>query len=194
LQRKLGLKIDESIPLLAFIGRFDPKQKGIDILHKMLRTIDLRPYEFVILGKGDLEWEERFQWLDTFYPKNVACEFVFDDIFAHQMYAGSDFIVIPSRFEPCGLIQMIAMSYGTLPIAHRTGGLIDSIKNERNGFLFNSYSAETLRETVEKAVDIFRHEKGKYHEMVENALSSDFSWDKSAKEYLRLYAKLIIGN
>jgi starch synthase len=159
LQRKLGLKIDESIPLLAFIGRFDPKQKGIDILHKMLRTIDLRPYEFVILGKGDLEWEERFQWLDTFYPKNVACEFVFNDIFAHQMYAGSDFIVIPSRFEPCGLIQMIAMSYGTIPIAHRTWGLIDSIKNEHNGFLFDNYSSEALGKAVEKAVYIFRHEK-----------------------------------
>ena len=194
LQKKLGLKVDESIPLLAFIGRFDPKQKGIDILHKMLRTIDLSSYEFIVLGKGDLEWEERFQWLDTFYPKNVACEFVFNDRFAHQMYAASDFILIPSKFEPCGLIQMIAMSYGTIPIAHRTGGLIDSIKNGDNGFLFNNYSAETLRETVEKAVHIWRHEKKHYHEMVENALSTDFSWDKSAKEYLRLYEKLIIGS
>lgn len=193
LQKKLGLKVDASIPLLAFIGRFDPKQKGIDILHKMLRTIDLRPYEFVILGKGDLEWEERFQWLDTFYPKNVACEFVFSDTFAHQMYAASDFILIPSKFEPCGLIQMIAMSYGTLPIAHRTGGLIDSIKNGYNGFLFNNYSAETLRETVEKAVNVWRHEK-EYQEMVENALATDFSWDKSAKEYLRLYEKLTSGS
>lgn len=192
LQKKLGLKVDPSIPLLAFIGRFDPKQKGIDILHKMLRTIDLRLYEFVILGKGDLEWEERFQWLDTFYPKNVACEFVFSDTFAHQMYVASDFILIPSKFEPCGLIQMIAMSYGTLPIAHRTGGLIDSIKNGHNGFLFNSYSSEALRETVEKAVHVFRH--GEYSKMVENALSSDFSWDKSAKEYLRLYEKLINGS
>ena len=194
LQKKLGLKVDESIPLLAFIGRFDPKQKGIDILHKMLRTIDLSGYEFIILGKGDLEWEERFQWLDTFYPKNVACEFIFNDVFAHQMYAASDFIVIPSKFEPCGLIQMIAMSYGTIPIAHRTGGLIDSIKNGHSGFLFNNYSAETLRETVEKATYIWRHEKKQYHEIVENALSTDFSWDKSAKEYLRLYGKLIIGN
>ena len=194
LQKKLGLRVDESIPLLAFIGRFDPKQKGIDILHKMLRTIDLKGYEFVILGKGDLEWEERFLWLDTFYPKNVACTFVFNDILAHQIYAGSDFILIPSIFEPCGLIQMLAMSYGTLPIAHRTGGLIDSIKNGYNGFLFSNYSAETLRETVEKAVHIWQHEKKKYQEMEENALSTDFSWDKSAKEYLRLYEKLISGN
>ena len=155
LQKRLGLKVDESIPLLAFIGRFDPKQKGIDILHKMLRTIDLRGYEFVILGKGNLDWEERFQWLDTFYPKNVACTFVFNDMLAHQIYAASDFILIPSKFEPCGLIQMIAMCYGTLPIAHRTGGLIDSIKNGHNGFLFNIYSAETLLETNEKAVNIW---------------------------------------
>lgn len=191
LQKKLGLKVDASIPLLAFIGRFDPIQKGIDILHKMLRTIDLRGYEFVILGKGDLDWEERFQWLDTFYPKNVACSFVFNDALAHQIYASSDFILIPSKFEPCGLIQMIAMCYGTLPIAHRTGGLIDSIKNGHNGFLFNNYSAETLLETIEKAVSIWKHEKNQYKEMVENALSADFSWDKSAKEYLKLYEKLI---
>ncbi len=191
LQKKLGLKVDESIPLLAFIGRLDPKQKGIDILHKMLRTIDLRGYEFVILGKGDLEWEERFQWLDTFYPKNVACTFIFNDRLANQIYSASDFILIPSKFEPCGLIQMIAMSYGTIPIAHRTGGLIDSIKNGHNGFLFDNYSAEALRETVEKAVSVWRHEKKKYKEMVENALSTDFSWDKSAKDYLRLYEKLI---
>ncbi len=194
LQKKLGLTVDESIPLLAFIGRFDPKQKGIDILHKMLRTIDLSGYEFVILGVGNLEWEERFQWLDTFYPKNIACTFVFNDILAHQMYAASDFILIPSKFEPCGLIQMIAMCYGTLPIAHKTGGLIDSIKNGYNGFLFDNYSSESLRETVEKAVNIWRHEKKKYQEMEENALSTDFSWDKSAKEYLRLYEKMISGS
>ncbi len=191
LQKKLGLKVDESIPLLAFVGRFDSKQKGIDILHKMLRTIDLKNYEFIILGKGELEWEERFLWLDTFYPKNVACTFVFNDLLAHKIYAGSDFIIVPSKFEPCGLIQMIAMSYGTLPIAHRTGGLIDSINSGHNGFLFKDYATQALQETIEKAVDIWRHEKKKYKEMVESALSTDFSWDKSAKEYFRLYEKLI---
>lgn len=191
LQKKLGLKVDESIPMLSFIGRFDPKQKGIDILHKMLRTMDLKNYEFVILGKGDLEWEERFLWLDTFYPKNVSCTFVFNDKLANQIYAASDFILVPSIFEPCGLIQMIAMSYGALPIAHRTGGLTDSINSGHNGFLFNNYSAETFRETVDKAVNIWRHEKKQYKEMVANALSADFSWDKSAKEYLKLYKKLI---
>jgi starch synthase len=193
LQKKLGLRIDESIPLLAFIGRFSLRQKGIDILHKMLRTIDPAGYEFVILGKGDLEWEERFLWLDTFYPKNVTCTFEFNDRLANQIYAASDFILIPSKFEPCGLIQMIAMSFGTLPIAHRTGGLIDSINNGHNGFLFKNYTAEALRETVEKAVNIWRHEKKKYKEMVRSALSADFSWDKSAKEYLRLYEKLLSG-
>jgi len=193
LQKKLGLRIDESIPLLAFIGRFSLRQKGIDILHKMLRTIDPAGYEFVILGKGDLEWEERFLWLDTFYPKNVTCTFEFNDRLANQIYAASDFVLIPSKFEPCGLIQMIAMSFGTLPIAHRTGGLIDSINNGHNGFLFKNYTAEALRETVEKAVNIWRHEKKKYKEMVISALSADFSWDKSAKEYLRLYEKLLSG-
>lgn len=190
LQKKLGLKVDESIPILSFVGRFDPNQKGIDILHKMLRTMDLKNYEFVILGKGNLDWEERFLWLDAFYPKNVSCTFVFNDKLASQIYAASDFILVPSLFEPCGLIQMIAMSYGALPIAHRTGGLIDSIENGRDGFLFSNYSAGALQETVIKAVNIWHQEKGKYKEMVKNALAADFSWDKSAKEYLKLYEKL----
>lgn len=191
LQKKLGLRIDESIPLLAFIGRIDSRQKGIDILHKMIRTVELKNYEFVILGKGELDWEERFQWLSTFYPKNVASLFTFRDSLARQIYAGADFILIPSKFEPCGLVQMIAMSHATIPIAHRTGGLTDSIKNEYNGFLFSNYLAESLFNAVEKAVNIWKHEKRKYKEMVENALSTDFSWDKSAKEYHQLYEKLI---
>ncbi len=194
LQKKLGLKIDESVPLIAFIGRFDPLQKGIDILHKMLRTIDLSGYEFIVLGKGNVEWEERFLWLDTFYPKNISCTFVFNNVLANQIYAGSDFIIVPSKFEPCGLIQMIAMSYGTLPIVHSTGGLIDSVTNEYNGFLFNNYSMEALQNTVEKAVTMWRNEKEKYKKMVENALATNFSWDKSAAEYINLYKRTISGN
>lgn len=193
LQKKLGFKVDDSIPMLVFIGRFDPMQKGIDILHKMLRTIDLTNYQFVILGKGDSGWEERFQWLSTFYPKHVSCNFVFSELLASQMYAASDFILIPSRFEPCGLIQMMAMCYGTLPIAHKTGGLIDSIKHGNNGYLFNNYGAETMRDTVEKAIYTLKHDKKKHREMVENALITDFSWDRSAREYVKLYNLMLEG-
>lgn len=191
LQKKLGLRIGENIPLLSFIGRFDSKQKGIDIMHKMMRRIDVEKYEFVILGTGDHEWEERYQWLGKFYPKNVSCNFKFDDNLAQQIYAASDFILIPSKFEPCGLIQMIAMSFGTLPIAHKTGGLVDSIKDNVNGFLFAEYSSEALERSVIRAINIWQNQKHRYRAMVAEAFKTDLSWGRSAKEYLDLYNKLI---
>ena len=110
-------------------------------------------FEFVIFGAGDKN-QKRYRWLSTFYPKNISCNFKFDEALAHQMYAGSDFIVIPSLYEPCGLIQMIAMLFGTIPIAHKTGGLINSIKDNVNGFLFADYSSEALERAVDKAIDV----------------------------------------
>ena len=193
LQKKLGLKIDKSIPLISFIGRFDPFQKGIDLLHKMLRRINLEKYEFAILGSGDPNWEERFQWLAKFYPKNISCNFIFDDVLAHQIYAASDFILIPSKFEPCGLVQMVAMFFGTLPIAHETGGLRDSIKDGETGFLFDKYSTISLEHSLNRAVEIWLQDKKRYKTMVENAMKMDFSWDRSAREYLNLYQKLVDG-
>lgn len=191
LQKKLGLNVRDDIPMLCFIGRIDAMQKGLDILHTMLRRIDQAEFEIVILGSGDEGWEERYKWLSTFYPKYISCNFRFDDDLAHQIYAASDFIIIPSRYEPCGLIQMIAMLYGTIPIAHKTGGLKDSIKDGYNGFLFSNYDSEYLEKSVRKAVAIWKNDKESFDKIVENALSTDFSWDKSAKAYLSLYDKLV---
>ena len=193
LQKKLGLKVDKKIPLFCFIGRFDAGQKGLDILHTMLRKLDQTSFECVILGSGDISWEERFKWLSTFYPKNISCNFRYDETLAHQIYAASDFILIPSRYEPCGLIQMIAMLFGTVPIAHKVGGLRDSIRDEVNGFLFDSYSAEQLERTTSKAIDVWKNDKKKFEKIVESALSTDFSWKKSAQSYLDIYDKLL-GN
>lgn len=192
LQKKLGLKIDPNLPLFSFIGRFDVNQKGIDILHKMLRRIiDSGKTEWVILGSGSPEWEERYLWFGKFYPKHISCNFRFDDVLAKQIYAASDFLVIPSKFEPCGLIQMFAMSFGTLPIAHRVGGLTDSIQDDRNGFFFDEYSSEALEVVVNKAISLWKTNKIQYAHMVESALETDFSWNKSAQEYLALYQKLL---
>lgn len=191
LQKKLGLKSGRDIPLFGFIGRFDPLQKGIDILHKMLRRDDLGEYEIVLLGSGNHEWEERFQWFSTFYAKRISCNFKFDEALAHQIYAASDFLLVPSKFEPCGLIQMIAMYFGALPIVHKTGGLIDSVRDGYNGFVFEQYSSEALQKTVERALKMFKFDKEAYRQMVKNALSTDFSWTKSAAKYLELYKKLV---
>lgn len=191
LQKKLGLKVQDDIPMLCFIGRIDTKQKGLDILHTMLRRIDQTKLQIVIFGSGEVNWEERYKWLSTFYPKNISCNFVFDDKLAHQIYAASDFILIPSRYEPCGLIQMIAMLFGTIPIAHSTGGLKDSIRDGHNGFLFSEYNSEFLEDKVMKAVTIWKNDRATFEKIVENAFATDFSWDKSAKEYLSLYDLLM---
>ena len=190
LQKKLGLKIGKDIPMFCFIGRLAGAQKGLDILHRMLRRIDQTKLQFVVMGAGEKAWEERFRWLSTFYPKSISCNFKYDDTLAHQIYAASDFIIIPSKYEPCGLIQMVAMLFGTIPIAHRTGGLIDSIKEGYNGFLFSKYTSEALEEKVIEATEMWTNDKGTYEAMVDNALATDFSWKKNANEYLKLYKKL----
>ncbi|MBI2616633.1 glycogen synthase [Candidatus Gottesmanbacteria bacterium] len=193
LQRKLKLKVGNAIPLLAFIGRFDPNQKGIEILYEMLQGSNRDDYQMIVLGSGNIQWVDRFQWLSTFYPKTIATRLTFDTILAHQIYGGADFILIPSRFEPCGLIQMSAMEFGALPIAHKTGGLADSIRDGFNGFLFENYSAKSLENTVSKAINIWKNHRKSYETMVQNALQTDFSWEKSAGKYRELYEKLLSG-
>jgi len=192
LQKQLGLKVSSDIPLFCFIGRLDSKQKGLEILHTMLRRINQEKIEFVILGTGEKPWEERIQWLATFYPKHISCNFMFDEALAHQIYAASDFIIIPSRFEPCGLIQMIAMLFGTIPIAYKTGGLKDSIQDGKTGFLFDRYNSVALERTVTKAIELRRDHKDKFEQMTKNAMLKDFSWKKSAQKYLSLYKQLLL--
>ena len=193
LQKKLGFEEKDDIPLTCFVGRFDAFQKGLDILHRMIRNLDLENHQFVILGSGNVDWEARFEWFNKFYPQNVYCNFTFNEGLAHEIYESSDFIVIPSKFEPCGLIQMLAMFFGTIPIAHRTGGLIDSIKNNHNGFLFEKYTSESLERVYRKAIDLRLHDSKTYDVMVMAALTADFSWKKSAAEYITLYEKLCSG-
>lgn len=191
LQKKLGLKVSPEIPLFSFIGRFDAGQKGIDMLHTVLRRMNQESIECVILGSGNKDWEERFRWFSAFYPKNISCNFIFDDDLAHQIYAGSDFILIPSRFEPCGLIQMIAMLFGTVPIAHSVGGLKDSITDGKNGFLYEQYNSQNLEETMVKALTMREKNRPEFEKIIQNALAMDFSWTKSAKAYIALYQKLV---
>ena len=190
LQEKLGFVVSDRIPLIGFIGRFESKQKGLDIMHKMIRRVNLERFQFVILGQGEVEWEDQFLWLASFFKKNVSYISIFDKRIASQIYAGIDFLLVPSKFEPCGLIQMIAMRYGTLPIARATGGLKDSIGDGVDGFLFKKYSSFELEKTLKKAVEIWKNDKKRINNMIISAMKKDFSWDKSAKEYIKLYKKL----
>ncbi|MEK7450318.1 MAG: glycogen/starch synthase [Patescibacteria group bacterium] len=172
----------------CFVGRL-AKQKGLDILIKAITGLESLNINVIILGAGNpiiqesvLDIAKQFPW--------VKAEIVYSEELAHKIYAGSDFIIIPSRYEPCGLIQMIAMKYGTIPIASDTGGLRDSILNGKNGFLFKKGKSARLKKTIERALGVWK-DHSRYEKMVWRAMKTDFSWDKSAVLYKKLYEEMI---
>lgn len=196
LQEKLKLKVDASAPLFSFVSRLDPNQKGLTIILNLIPELVARGAQFVLLGTGDHYWEDRFKALADGAVKagndvkgQVSINIMFDNTLAKEIYAGSDFLLAPSKYEPCGLIQMIAMYNASLPIVHNVGGLKDSVVSGVNGFVFDNYSNEAALEAVEKATKIYGSHD--WEKMVDNALKSDFSWGKSAKEYVKLYERML---
>lgn len=194
LQKILGFTEDKDIPIFGFVGRLT-EQKGFDILIPALEEMLGENMQIVILGFGDKNYEEK---LTAFARKNFAVKislnFKFDAELAQKIYSGSDFFLVPSRFEPCGLIQMIAMRYGAVPIARRTGGLRDTVINyiepDGNGIVFEKYDIKDLLEALKKAMEIYQ-EKEKLLILRKNGMAADFSWRKSAMKYFELYQKLI---
>lgn len=174
----------------CFIGRM-AAQKGIDILIKVVKTITEYNTNLIFLGSGNPSIERSVRRIAQKYPENVRAEVVYSEDLSHKLYAGSDFIVIPSHFEPCGLIQMIAMRYGTIPIAAETGGLKDSIQNGENGFLFEKDSSRSLRKAIKAAVAFYNKKDNKFEEMSVKAMKTNFSWDKSALLYKKLYEEML---
>ena len=188
LQKKLKLKSDDK-PLFAFISRLDANQKGIDILYDSVGEIIKKDGQFVLLGTGDKEWEGKLLSLNSVYKGNVSVNIGFDTKLAEEIYSGSDFFLVPSRFEPCGLTQMIAMWYGSVPIVHATGGLRDSVSEGKNGFLFNIYSSEYLLKAITSALRLYK--SSQFDTIVHSALEADFGWKSSALEYKGLYERAI---
>jgi len=176
-------------PTLCFIGRM-ATHKGIEILIKAVKMIVQQNANMIFLGSGNPNIERSVKRIAQQYPDNVRAETNYNEELSHKLYAGSDFIIIPSHFEPCGLIQMIAMRYGTLPIASNTGGLKDSIINGKNGFLFENGKSLRLKKTIEHALNKMK-DKERFRKMVECAMKTDFSWDKSAVLYKKLYEDMI---
>jgi len=164
-------------------------QKGLDVLIKAINRISNFNVNVIILGAGSPKIQASVLKIAKKYPW-VKTELIYSEELAHKIYAGSDFIIIPSRYEPCGLIQMIAMRYGTIPIASDTGGLKDSILNGKNGFLFKKGQSARLKKTIERALSRMKG-RDKFKKMVERAMKTDFSWDKSAVLYKKLYEEMI---
>ena len=190
LRQKLGLAKEGGM-LLGFVGRIDANQKGIGILAEAMDRLVALGSQVVVLGTGDPKYEKRLALVAARYPKNVACILRYDEDLAHLIYAGADALLIPSKFEPCGLIQLIGMRYGTLPIARATGGLSDTIRDGETGFLFTAYSSQGLVGAVERARDMFAAEPVSWEVLVGTGMREDFSWDRSAEEYLRLYERAL---
>lgn len=192
---RLGLK-NRPGPLFSMVTRIT-WQKGFDILFNGLEQLLSKGANFVILGNGEKQYEAQITQLKNRFPAQVALYFGYSDPLAHLIYAASDFFIMPSLFEPCGLGQMIAQRYGALPIVRRTGGLRDSVivyngtnSDEANGFGFDAYNANELARTVLYALEVYQ-DKTTFNQLTKNALKTNNSWTKSTLEYLNLYQLLI---
>lgn len=190
LQKSLHLEVNPLTPLIAIISRLD-YQKGIDIaLDSMARLKDLS-WQLVILGTGNHKLEKICQNFANKYPARSRAILFYDDKLARRIYSSADMILIPSRYEPCGTSQMIAMRYGCLPLARATGGLKDSIEQSINGFLFEKPDSKALSLIVIKALHIYANNPGCWRKMQKNAMQKDFTWNNSAREYLLNYLRLM---
>ncbi|MCL0033287.1 glycogen synthase [Thermodesulfovibrionales bacterium] len=184
--KRCSLKGGIDIPLLCFIGRLS-SQKGIDILIDAIPEMAAKRVNIVIIGKGEGHYQALMESIKNRFDDNLFFYHGFSESFAHLAYAGSDMFLMPSRYEPCGLGQLIAMRYGTIPIARKTGGLSETVEDGKTGFLFDEYSAESFMSGVSRSLDAYADKK-LWSEMVRDSMKKDFSWEKSANQYLRVYS------
>lgn len=196
LQADLNLPVDPSIPMLIMIGRMD-QQKGVDLALDAVQLIIDRPWQLVILGTGDQLLETSARSLELEHPDRIRAIIRFDSALSHRMYASGDMLLMPSRYEPCGLAQMIAMRYGCIPVARATGGLSDTITDtpkgkDNTGFLFTEPNADNFTVALLRALTHFIN-KPQWTAMQTRAMQKDFSWTQSAIEYAKLYIKLAQG-
>jgi len=191
LQREFGLPERSDLPLFGIVTRL-ADQKGLDIFAKAAERFFAKELQFVLLGTGQAKYHRLFGELRERHPTKCAVALKYDSSVAQRIYAGSDLFLMPSRYEPCGLGQLIALAYGTIPLVRATGGLADTITEGENGFSFTDYTAEELLKTVERALKAFNNSEI-WSNLQRNAFGSDFSWTVSAKRYLELFEKAIAG-
>lgn len=194
LQEHMGLAQKEDVPLIGIVSRL-VSHKGFDlvktVLEEILSTVDM---QMVVLGSGEWQYETFFKDMAEKYPDKLKVKIGFIPELAKKIYAGSDIFLMPSKSEPCGLSQMVALRYGTIPVVRKTGGLKDSVTDsgdgKGNGFTFESYDAAALLHAINRAIEGYKNKDG-WEILVERALSSDFSWGRSANEYIRMYKSIL---
>jgi starch synthase len=195
LQEQLGLPVIEKPPLFGFVARL-AHQKGIDLIIESIPEMADMGVQIAVSGVGEKKYHRMLDQAAKEYPKQVGVFLNFDEAMAHKVYGGSDFFLMPSVFEPCGLGQMIALRYGSIPLVHRTGGLADTIRlydpihQTGNGFVFTEHNKQNFVRAVAEAVKVFKH-KEQMDFLIAQGMRQRFSWDKSAKDYIKVYQKCL---
>jgi len=189
LQEKLALPVLPDVPLLGMVTRMD-EAKGIDIALKGLKMLGKQSWQLVILGAGNPKLEDQAKKLQELMPNRVRVETRYDAKLARQIYAGSDIFIMPSRYEPCGISQMIAMRYGSVPLVRAVGGLHDTVTDSETGFVFVDTKIKSFNDTVRRALDLYPYHS-RWANLQKAGMAQDFTWAKSAQKYIDLYKKLI---
>lgn len=193
LQERQNLKAKPHTPLFGFVGRL-VEQKGLDLLIQLMEDIMARGWQLVALGTGEERYHSSLRILADRHPGQMGLNITYDERLAKEIYAGADIFLMPSHFEPCGLGQLIAMRFGTVPVVREVGGLADTVtefdseSEKGNGFKFSRYRAQDLMDTMSRAVSIYEERK-KWARLMKNCMESDFSWKESARRYVALYER-----
>lgn len=200
LQQQYGLEQSPNVPLIGFVGRLAEQKGGEIILELMRKWVHQRSVQWIILGTGDARLEEQFAKLSDEFPRLIAAELAFSNQTAHRIEAAADIFLMPSRYEPCGLNQMYSLRYGTVPVVHATGGLSDTITdcNEdtlaaetANGFSFGDYTTAACESALSRACDTYQNRRDAWEQLVATGMRQDWSWRRSARQYVDLYQKTI---
>jgi len=195
LQKECGFTVNPNAPIIGMITRL-ADQKGLDLIAPIVKQILNLGFQFVVLGTGDPRYEELFKQLAKEHPEQMRAFIGFDPDLAQRIYAGSDMFLMPSRFEPCGLGQLMALRYGTIPIVRKTGGLADTIADfsprtgKGNGFVFEQYDPAELLKAIKRALKAYQQPEV-WRKLVDTALRSDYSWNRAAGEYADLYLRAL---
>ena len=189
LQERVGLPVLSDVPLLGMVSRMD-QAKGIDIALKGLKMLGKQNWQLVLLGAGDAQLEASAKKLQEEMPDRVRVETRYDAKLARQIYAGADIFLMPSRYEPCGISQMIAMRYGCVPLVRAVGGLHDTVTDSETGFVFVEAKVKSFNDALRRALNLYP-DRSRWQDLQKAGMALDFSWHNSAKKYFELYKKLV---
>ena len=195
LQKELNLPVDENKFMIGIVSRLTD-QKGLDLIQCVMDELCNDAVQIVVLGTGEARYENMFRHFDWKYNNRVSANIYYSEDMSHKVYASCDAFLMPSLFEPCGLSQLMALRYGTLPIVRETGGLRDTVEpyNEYEktgtGFSFTNYNAHEMLDTVRRAEVVYYDKKRDWNKIVERAMTADFSWNNSARQYEKMYDEL----